>query len=304
MFTVKPLLSVATLLTVLSGCSQTVEQNETTATAESAATAKGATTYARFVPERLDDFAWENDLVAFRAYGPAARAGSENSGVDCWLKRVNYPIIDLWYKRATEQKISYHKDHGEGLDNYHVGSSAGCGDAALWLDGQRQPLETYTHWEIIKQEKQQTKFNLFYELAIAGDTYKKTKTVSIELGKRLFSVEETFWKNDQLMINQPIAIGVATHDGKGQATFNPEAGFISVWENIGGDNLGTGIKLAADTITAQKLINEPDVKDDGHALYLVNTNEEGKVFYNVGYGWSKAGEITTEQQWLEYLENF
>ena len=34
--------------------------------------ADGAT-YARFVPEREDDFAWENDLVAFRAYGPAMR---------------------------------------------------------------------------------------------------------------------------------------------------------------------------------------------------------------------------------------
>ena len=25
----------------------------------------------RFVPERRDDFAWENDRIAFRVYGPA-----------------------------------------------------------------------------------------------------------------------------------------------------------------------------------------------------------------------------------------
>ena len=29
--------------------------------------------YSRFVPERTDDYAWENDKVAFRVYGPNAQ---------------------------------------------------------------------------------------------------------------------------------------------------------------------------------------------------------------------------------------
>jgi hypothetical protein len=53
-------------------------------------------TFARFVPERIDDFAWENDKVAFRTYGPRAQeitesgepGGTLSSGIDCWLKRV------------------------------------------------------------------------------------------------------------------------------------------------------------------------------------------------------------------------
>lgn len=60
------------------------------------------TTYARFVPERTDDFAWENDRVAFRTYGPEAQRlveerkpnGTLSSGIDLWLKKVTYPIID------------------------------------------------------------------------------------------------------------------------------------------------------------------------------------------------------------------
>ena len=32
----------------------------------------GTSTYSRFVPERTDDYAWENDQVAFRTYGPTA----------------------------------------------------------------------------------------------------------------------------------------------------------------------------------------------------------------------------------------
>ena len=44
--------------------------------------------HVRFVPERKDDFAWENDLIAFRAYGPALRYFPEDSGFDAWPKRV------------------------------------------------------------------------------------------------------------------------------------------------------------------------------------------------------------------------
>ena len=91
--------------------------------------------YSRIVPTRNDDYTWENDKVAFRTYGPAAQAlveqgkkgGLISSGIDCWLKKDSYPIINKWYKASEEQGISYHEDHGEGLDNYHVGISRGAG---------------------------------------------------------------------------------------------------------------------------------------------------------------------------------
>ena len=52
--------------------------------------------YSRFVPERTDDYAWENNKVAFRTYGPTAqkmiedkiKGGTFSSGIDGWLKRV------------------------------------------------------------------------------------------------------------------------------------------------------------------------------------------------------------------------
>ena len=68
---------------------------------------------ARFVPERKDDFAFENDKVAFRIYGPTLRDSKENSGVDCWVKRVDYPIIDKWYgapRRASATTKIMEKD--------------------------------------------------------------------------------------------------------------------------------------------------------------------------------------------------
>ena len=85
--------------------------------------------YARFVPERLDDVAWENDRIAHRMYGFALNtpaAGGERlrgSGIDVWAKRVSYPIIDRWYAKGHDQ---FHKDgEGEGLDLYSIGGSRG-----------------------------------------------------------------------------------------------------------------------------------------------------------------------------------
>ena len=92
-------------------------------------------TFSRLVPERIDDYAWENDRVAFRTYGPEAQkitesgesGGTLTSGIDAWLKRVDYPVIDKWYQNHQEKAGAYHIDSGEGYDPYHVGDSRGVG---------------------------------------------------------------------------------------------------------------------------------------------------------------------------------
>ena len=91
--------------------------------------------YSRFVPERTDDYTWENDKVAFRVYGPTGQkealegvVGSTlSSGVDLWLKRTDRSVIDRWYAEHVKAPGYYHIDHGEGYDPYHVGDSRGTG---------------------------------------------------------------------------------------------------------------------------------------------------------------------------------
>lgn len=48
-------------------------------------------TYGRYVPERLDDFTWENDRIAYRMYGKALEVGGVGNayGIDVWVKRTN-----------------------------------------------------------------------------------------------------------------------------------------------------------------------------------------------------------------------
>ena len=90
--------------------------------------------YGRFVRERHDDFAWENDRVAFRIYGQALETFEKepltSSTVDAWSKRTRRLVLNDWYLVDD-----YHRDHGEGGDFYSAGRTRGCGGSGLMVDG-------------------------------------------------------------------------------------------------------------------------------------------------------------------------
>ena len=112
--------------------------------------------FGRTVPERKDDFAWENEVVAYRIYGPALEATGEiSSGIDVWSKRIPNFVVNDFYKRDAESALthnpalSYHKDNGIGLDSYDVGKTRGCGGTAVWEDGKLIVSKNYTAVRIV-----------------------------------------------------------------------------------------------------------------------------------------------------------
>lgn len=257
-------------------------------------------TWCRLVPERLDDFAWENDFVAFRAYGPAARAagGPENSGIDCWLKRVTHPIIEKWYAGHLKG-LSYHQDHGEGYDPYHVGRSRGCGGLAIWQDSQMVLSGPFLTSKLIKRERTESVFELTYDYKLGERVVREVKQVKVKLGTRLVELESRFTEGGK-PVSLDIAVGVTTHNGKAAATLNQKEGWMACWEVIDGQGLGTGV-----VISPEKIIRMEEVKsgkpDESHALLVTRTDADGIVRYRAGYGWQKAGAITTPVLWQEYL---
>lgn len=259
-------------------------------------------TFCRFVPERSDDFAWENDLIAFRAYGPALRDGAENGGVDCWLKRVDYPIVDKWYAKHVAGG-TYHEDSGEGYDPYHVGSTLGCGGIGLWLDGKLVTSETFVDSKVISCEPDESVFELSYAWEHDGHSYELTKRMSIAMGERLFKSVATFKKDGEIAAGLPVAIGLTTHDGKAVASKNLKQGWVSCWETIDGSDLGTGVLMHPKQIDDYELI-ESDVKDASHALLISKTDENGQIAWMAGYGWARADDITTPKAWERYLAKF
>lgn len=266
--------------------------------------------YARLVPERKDDLAWENDKVAFRVYGPALREGAENSGMDVWCKRVTHPVVDKWYDQDRLKKISYHKDSGEGYDGYHVGDTRGCGGLGLWVDGKLVTSDTYISAEIIWTKPDVAEFKTVYEYPVKVDGKKvfENRVTRLRLGERLTEIE-SFFSHTAGRGAKPIekfphevAIGLVTQNKGAEIKFDTEKGFASVYEQLDGKNLGTGVVLAPKRIVRTAELPAADKPGkNAHALLITKPDENGRVSYRAGFAWAGDGEITTQKAWLDYL---
>jgi hypothetical protein len=274
---------------------------------EVAASAPEHTTYSRFVPERIDDYAWENDRVAFRTYGPKAQqitesgkpGGTLTSGMDCWFKRVAYPVIDKWYKKNLDTAGYYHIDHGEGYDPYHVGNSRGCGGIGIWESDSLYVSKNFISYKTIASGPIRTIFELTYAPWSAnGAIVNEKKIISLDLGSNLSRHEVHIQSNKPL---PNITTGITLHDQKGEAKLDSVTGWIRYWEPIDDSELGTGIVVAPQQVIALKEYRTK-TKDQSHVLIVAKP--EDVVVYYAGFGWKKSGQYTSVADWDQYLTNF
>ena len=257
---------------------------------------------ARFVPERMDDFAFENDKVAFRIYGPALRDSKQNSGVDCWVKRVDYPIIDKWYGGA-ERGISYHKDHGEGHDPYSVGDALGCGGLALWLDGRLVMSNVFRNYHVIENGPRRTVFEIEYVWEDLPKRYREVRTFTLNAGSQLFRAESQFFVDDKPQAVQ-VAIGVSTQSGKAKPLWDQRGQWVGAWQTLEGAGLGTGTIVEHGGRGRIVQLDKQEKKGNSHVVIVTPTDQRGRITYHAGFGWERAGEITSEDKWKQYLETY
>jgi hypothetical protein len=262
----------------------------------------------------MDDLAWENDKVAFRVYGPALRSGPEDSGIDVWCKRVARPVIDKWYFNELKRGLSYHKDHGEGLDAYKVGDARGCGGLGLWIDGKLVTSDTYRSAEIIWTAPDVAEFHTVYQypVKLAGKPLLEYRVTRLRLGERLCEISSTFstrpnqrFRNVKPGMKMPheVAIGLNTQDKGASVTLRSEAGTIAIYEKLAEKGFGTGVVVHPSSVV--RTTSLPATDKDGkmeQALLIVKPDEQGKVFYRAGFAWAADGEITSEAGWLDYLQ--
>lgn len=262
-------------------------------TVESAAPAPvKARTYARYVPERFDDFAWENDVVAFRMYGKALEGRPDDAqGLDLWSKRTTDLVIDKWYEHGD-----YHTDHGEGLDYYSVGMTLGAGDIAPYSDDTVVFSKHYREYRILDNGPLRSTFELIYEpWEVNGRTVSVIKKISLDAGSQLNRVDVTYTVTNEGEL--PVAIGIARRPDPG--TLLQEAGVFGYWEPEIGDNgiTGVGILLSSGTFTEfSELSNQ--------YLALTEATDGQPLTYYVGGAWNKAGRYTTAEAWFDYLREY
>jgi hypothetical protein len=139
--------------------------------------------YGRFVRERFDDFAWENDRIAHRTYGKAVERGEGliSSSIDIWSKRTNKLVIDKWYMLGT-----YHLDSGEGFDDYSAGTTRGCGGDGLWGGDKLWPARGFTDSKVIAAGPIRVEFVLDYDVfEFNGKAAMETRIISLDAGSNL-----------------------------------------------------------------------------------------------------------------------
>lgn len=146
--------------------------------------------YGRFVPERKDDFAWENEYAAFRMYGPALRPENPSNGVDLWLKKSPELVVDSFYYREHVLGLPYHVNYGKGLDCYKVGHTCGAGGLVVIADEKLYVGGAYDRWEILEQTPEKFVFKLEYDsLEVNGNKLQESITITAEAGKMLNKAE-------------------------------------------------------------------------------------------------------------------
>jgi len=248
--------------------------------------------YGRFVRERHDDFAWENDRVAHRVYGPDLETWKKeplvSSGVDVWVKRVPNLIVNEWY--MTDD---YHQDHGEGADYYSVGKSRGCGGLGVWEGGKLLVSRNFVESRVLANGPIRLVFELRYAPWDAGSGARvaETRRVTLDAGSQFNRFESTFSGNDSAA--KPIAIGIAKHPG-GEVKVDAKAGVMRSWEPAAGGSAGS-IGCAIILAPGGNVMGEEDL--EGDHLIVTRAPKSGPLVYYVGTAWDRGGRIPDAAAW-------
>ena len=285
-------------------------------------------------PERMDDMAWENDLVAFRAYGPALQAkGERGFGYDLFTKyNTTEPILEAMYakelNKETRAKIaelkktdpkaaaelsrerSYHIDHGYGMDCYAVGPTLGAGVAALMVNDSIIYPWCYKNQEILDNGPLRFTVKLeFTPLTVKGDsTVVETRLITLDAGSHL---NRTAVSYSNLKETLPIVAGIVLHEPDGAVVADAANGYITyVDPTTGPDNGKIFTGAAVPTVVKDAktvLFSEQEKKErnnaDGHVLAVSDYEPGSEYVYYWGFAWDKA-DIKTADAWNRYMADF
>ena len=288
----------------------------------------------RCYPERMDDMAWENDLVAFRAYGPALQAkGERGFGYDLFTKyNTTEPMLEAMYAKELDKETlakiaelkktdpkaaaelsrerSYHIDHGYGMDCYAVGPTLGAGVAALMVNDTIIYPWCYKNQEILDNGPLRFTVKLeFTPLTVKGDsTVVETRLITLDAGSHL---NKTAVSYSNLKETLPIVAGIVLHEPDGAVVADAANGYITyVDPTTGPDNgkifMGAAVPaVVKDAKTV--LFSEKEKKErnnaDGHVLALSDYEPGSEYVYYWGFAWDKA-DIKTADAWNRYMADF
>jgi hypothetical protein len=249
--------------------------------------------YGRFVRERFDDFAWENDRIAHRMYGKAletwVREPLTSSTVDIWSKRTPRMVINDWYMADN-----YHVDNGEGADFYSAGPSRGCGGNGLWAQEKIWLSRNFVNSRVLANGPIRVLFELTYEpFDVNGAKVAETKRISLDAGQNLDHFQSVYNPSNGGDLISAIGLKKIANSEK---EFNAQHGWLAQWEKMEKNMGSQGLAII---VNPKMLVRETE--DQLNRLVLSKAEANG-VSYWAGFVWGKTGSDFSS--WKTYVDNF
>jgi hypothetical protein len=253
--------------------------------------------YGRFVRERFDDFAWENDRVAHRTYGKALITWKgeplTSSAIDIWSKRTSKLVINDWY-----MVDNYHADHGEGVDAYSAGPTRGCGGSGIWSNGQLYVPTNFIDSRVLTNGPIRVMFELVYEpFEVNGVKVSQVLRVSLDAGSQLNRFRTSYQAASG---SESLALAIGFKKVKEeQKEFNQARGWLTIWEPVEKNQGMQGLAVVADPSAIDKT-----GEDKLNHLVILKPGVATPITYWAGFAWDRAGHITSAESWKSYVDQF
>lgn len=269
----------------------------------------------RVYPEREDDVAWENELVAFRIYGPGTRKKGEKSfGYDIffkypdkgmvleklygsqtssanWAKYDSIARIDKRLAKDFENSFTYHIDHGLGMDCYAVGPTLGDGVAALLENEEISFPWCYEKAEILENGPDRFCVALDFAPRIVGkDTITEHRIISLDSNSYLNNC--TVWY-DGMTSDRDVVVGFPLRGGS-PVICDPDKGILTYADPTQGADNGKALLGV--------VVDKPGeiLQKNGHILLKYKLAPTDKFTYRWGFAWDRTS-FPTLSEWYDYL---
>ncbi len=255
--------------------------------------------YGRFVRERFDDFAWENDLIAHRTYGKALETWKgeplTSSSIDIWSKLNPKLIINEWYMMGDAY---YHDMTDDGGDDYTAGTSRGDGGNGLWADNRLWVSKNFVNSHELANGPIRVTFDLFYApFEVNGQKVSEVMRITLDAGSQMDHYHVTFKPENP---GEPLVAAVGLKKVKEeQREFNKSLGALAIWEPM---EKHRGMQGLAAIVNPKMFVKQSE--DRQNHLLLVKTGPDNSIDYWAGFAWDKAGKITTSEAWQKYVNDF
>ncbi len=270
---------------------------------------------------RKDDLAWESDKIGYRVYSKiAGENGDIFYGYDVFTKRGKVPVLEHLYDiendphdralalelRKTNPKaaqtlydaISYHIDHGQGMDYYPVGATLGCGTAALVDNGEIVYPGYYDSYEILDQGGLRFSFRIKLDpVKIGNDMVTEVRTITLDAGTHFNYIEVEY---QGLTTPKDIVAGIVIHDEAESKSIG--SGYMAYAEpiHIFGWQTYCSVIFPDDMKAGIEKFETPRGTAQGHILTKGKYTPNTPFAYYMGAGWNRWG-FTSAEEWFDYV---